>query len=148
MDFNDYLKERYEPQIKWYDAKSVYNHRMFKLYQGLIIIGASSVPVLSATLDGSLRWITVIVSSLVAILIGLLNLLKYQEKWIRHRASCEKLKREKYYHLLGVLDYSNLPPEARQQKFVERVEQVIADEQIEWVREHGRRADNFENLVQ
>lgn len=143
MSLEEYITTRYEPQILWYNKKANYNHRMYQLYQSTIIIGATVMPVLSANLVGQYRWISVVVSSLLAILIGLLNLFKYQEKWIRHRAFCEKLKRERFYLESGAQEYITLPEAEKLKRFVERVEQLIESEQSDWVKEHGKKEEVY-----
>ena len=35
-DFDKYIKERYEDQVKWYDKKSMHNQKWAKRYQVLI----------------------------------------------------------------------------------------------------------------
>jgi aminoglycoside phosphotransferase len=72
---------------------------------------------------------------------------KYQEKWIRHRSACERLKRERYRFELGVVDYCDLDEQQRQRKFVETIEQIIENEQGDWVKEHGRQ-DPFPPVLQ
>jgi uncharacterized protein DUF4231 len=147
FDFERYVQERYRAQLAWYDKKSLHNHRMFNLFQGLVVACAAVLPVLSADLIGEYRWITVGISTVLAVMIGLLNLFKYQEKWIRQRSSCERLKREWYYYAAGVHDYATLSSPERQHLFVERTERLIEGEQIEWQKEHGYRADELVHLL-
>lgn len=37
-EIQNYMKERYENQVTWYDNKSQYNKKMFMNYQNIIII--------------------------------------------------------------------------------------------------------------
>ena len=159
MMFQEYLDQRYTPQLRWYDAKSLYNHRMYMIYQTAIVLCATINPVLAAYLEGrsqgylasghdctlasSHGWLTVAISTIVAILVGLHNILKYQEKWLRQRSSCERLKREFYCYELGAGGYDSLSEENRQKLFVDRAETIVAEEQTDWIKEHGKKADIY-----
>ena len=131
--FRRYFETRYMPQIVWYDGKANLNHRNFLLMQGAIIVGAAVTPVLTSSLGQELRWIATSVSTIVAVLIGLLNLLRYQEKWLRHRTFGELLKREQHYFIHGIGEYADRSAQERRRLFVQRVEETVAAEQSQWV---------------
>jgi dipeptide/tripeptide permease len=137
-DFQKYLTERYRFQVDWYDRKAIANHTRFNVLQGAIIIGSISAPILTTYFKDQWRWIPVCVSAAVSVLISCLAFLKYQEKWIRHRSTCEKLKREYYYYIASLYHYIGLDDAQRQAKFVQVVESIVANEQIEWLGEHAK----------
>ena len=47
MEQDEYLKNRLDDQIDWYDRKSVQNQKWFKRLQVISIIAAASIPFLS-----------------------------------------------------------------------------------------------------
>ena len=47
MTTNNYLTDRVDDQIDWYDKKSSWNQRMFKQLQILQIVAAASIPFLT-----------------------------------------------------------------------------------------------------
>jgi Protein of unknown function (DUF4231) len=131
--FDLYLAERYLPQVEWYVKKANANHRRYLLMQSAIIVGSTLVPVLTANFTEKWVWLPVSVSTAVAILIGLLSLLQYQEKWMRHRAYGERLKREHFYFTHQIDAYEDLPADQRRRRFVRRVEELIDEEQVAWI---------------
>jgi hypothetical protein len=56
-DFQKYLKERYEDQIKWYDKKSAWNQKLYRYFQCSVIILAAITPVLVAIPCDKIRWL-------------------------------------------------------------------------------------------
>ena len=49
MDINEYISTRLDPQIEWYDKKSVHAQRRYKQFQVAEIILAAFIPLLSGT---------------------------------------------------------------------------------------------------
>lgn len=47
--FENYLEERYYPQIKWYDTKAIPNQKIYKIIQWIVIILAAVTPVPETT---------------------------------------------------------------------------------------------------
>ena len=45
-NFNKYLEERYNNQVKWYDEKSKLNQKIYKFLQWIIIILTAITPIL------------------------------------------------------------------------------------------------------
>lgn len=144
MDINEYILQRVDFQINWYNVKSIYNHKMFNLLQGSIVAGAIITPIVSGFIACEYKWVTTVLGGILAVAIGILNLLKYQEKWLRQRAACEMLKREKYLYQNGASSYTNLAQIEKEQKFVERIESLIELEQDRWIQEHGYKIDGFQ----
>lgn len=130
MSLDDYIKNRLEEQINWYDTKSIKAQKMYKLLQTFEIIIATLIPFLSGFVEK--HWIiSIIVSflgSLVVIIASLLKLGKYHENWLQYRQTCELLKHEKYLFLTGTNPYE----ERSFQLLVERVESIISAENINW----------------
>ena len=94
----DYLKERLEDQIKWYDRKSSINQKMYKRLQLVTIVTAACIPFLTGYLSEETIYLKYLVGALgvlVVILTGINNVYKYQENWTAYRTTCESLQHEK-----------------------------------------------------
>lgn len=129
--FEEYLKDRYYPQIDWYDHKSVRNQKIYKVLQWGLIILAAVTPVLVVSGGNWERWSAVVISSLVAIGTASLKTFKYQENWINYRTTCETLRKEIHYFKARVDEYRNC--EDPMALFVERVEALISRENTLWI---------------
>lgn len=131
LDFEDYLKNRYYDQIKWYSSKSQHNQKMYKRFQAIVTIFSVLTPILLVIEGELLRWIAIISSVIVAIGTSLVKMFKYQENWINYRTTCETLKKEIHYYDAKLYDYANAEdPEAL---FVNRVESLISRENTLWL---------------
>ena len=129
QDFEKYLKERYYPQIDWYDKKAVQNkHKYTMLQWGLIILSAITPIIIALDL---VKPIPIIISSFVAILTTGIKTFKFQENWINYRTTCETLKKEIHFYSAGTDDYANIKD--KEAKFVERVESLISRENTLWL---------------
>jgi len=125
--FENYKKERYEPQVKWYDEKSISNKKWNNILQILVIVIAAILPV-SAVLE--YKWPTVILAAIVAIGTGILKYCKFEEHWHNYRTTCETLRKEKYYYEAKIGEYKDsAEPE---ELFVERVEALISQAHTKW----------------
>ncbi|MCO6541594.1 MAG: DUF4231 domain-containing protein [Lactobacillus sp.] len=133
MKSEDYIKERLEDQIQWYDIKSSKQKKYYYFLHGLQIVLSASIPVMIG-FASKLKWILMIVSiigGLITIIEGLTSMTKFHEKWIQYRQICEALKREKYMYknAAGVYDDSNADLE---KTLVQRCESIISSENTNW----------------
>ncbi|MEW6608769.1 MAG: DUF4231 domain-containing protein [bacterium] len=131
--FQEYLKERYENQIAWYDQKAIWNQKRYKIFQWSVIVLSAITPILVVIAVGGewQRWTAVVVSALVAIGTTALKTFKYQENWINYRTTCETLRKEIYYYQAGIQGYED--SEDREALFIERVESLISRENTLWI---------------
>jgi hypothetical protein len=140
MGNQEYLENRLEDQILWYDDKAVWNQKWFKRLQVIVIAAGALVPFISGLAPGEDLWGKVLVGSLGVVIVALtavLGLYKFQENWIQYRITSESLKREKHIFLAGVEPYAggdafNL--------LVERVESLISSEHTNWVSQGAAKA--------
>jgi hypothetical protein len=134
--FSQYLKDRYEDQIDWYDRKAARNQTIYRWMQWTLIVLAAITPIL-IELDlkplGWLQWAT-LTSAIVAILTAGMKTFKYQENWINYRTTCETLRKERYFYDAGLGDYGT--EKDKEAIFVERVESLISRENTMWVSTH------------
>lgn len=126
-DFDKYLVERYDRQVKWYDKKSTLNKRLADIFQISIIFLAAITPVLAAL---ELKWPTIVSSSLIAAVSGIFRYCKFDELWHNYRTICETLRKEKNFYDFKINDYQDA--ENPEKVFIERVEHLISQENTEW----------------
>lgn len=130
-EFQNYLMDRYEDQINWYDRKSARNQKVYRDLQLSVIVLSAITPVLVAIVPEATRWPAVFIAALVAIGTTMLKTFKYQENWINYRTTCETLRKEIHFYKAGVADYKD--SEDREALFVERVESLISRENTMWL---------------
>jgi uncharacterized metal-binding protein len=132
MDEDQYLSERLEDQIDWYDRKSQWNQWWYKRLQVFQITAAASVPFLAGYVTDETAYIKIIVGLLgllVAVTTSCVTLFKFQENWLEYRATSESLRHEKYLFLTKAEPY-NVGDAF--QLLVERVETFISKENAKW----------------
>lgn len=129
MTEEEYIKERLEDQIKWYDDKSQRCQKYFKRLRGTVIVLGALIPTLGAF--SAPVYMMSIAGSLIVIIEGFLSFNKYHEQWIEYRSICETLKHEKFmfYTQTGVYHQKN---ENLFKLLVERVESIISKETVNW----------------
>ena len=131
MTPDEYINERVDDQIGWYDQKSQRAQRWFKKVRAVEIIVAGTIP-LFAGFGGGSTWSVIVVGVLgavVAILASLLSLNQFQENWIEYRTTCESLRHEKYLFLTNAEPYNEEDPFGL---FVQRIESLISKENSAW----------------
>lgn len=134
MNQDEYLKERLDDQIDWYDQKSILNQRLFKRLQVAAILASSTIPFLSGWITGTAILLKLSVGALglmVATISAFLVVYKFQENWLGYRTTCESLKHEKYLFLTKCEPYTQGDPF---KLLVERAESMISKENTDWSR--------------
>jgi hypothetical protein len=132
MSPEEYIKQRLNDQIDWYDRKSGTNQRWFRRLRFAEIVAAAIIPFLSGFASHSLP-IKIAIGALgvvVAVIASLLGLLQLQEHWIKYRATAESLRTEKFLFL------SQTDPYVGDNSFhllVQRVEALLSKENSEWM---------------
>lgn len=132
MNQEDYIKQRLQDQIDWYDRKSKLNQNWFKRLQVISIIASGSIPFLTGYITDSTGGVKVLVGSLglvVAVITSVLGLFKFQENWLAYRTTSETLKHEKFLFI------TNSEPYDQEESFkllVQRVEGLISKENSSW----------------
>jgi len=131
MNQDEYLKDRLVEQFKWYDNKSVFFKKRFKLIRTLEIIFAALIPLLSAIpVDTDLLKLVIAgLGTAIVILAGINGMNKYQELWISYRTTAETLKHHEYLFETQCLPYDK---EDAFSRLVENVEGIISREHSSW----------------
>jgi hypothetical protein len=121
--------ERLEDQIGWYDRKSGHNQRWFKRLKVAQIVTAAAIPVMAGA--SAPAWLVGGAGALIVVLEGLQQLMQYQQNWSAYRATCERLKHERFLFQAGAGPYATSPqPEAL---LAERIEGLVSQEHAAWV---------------
>src|SRR6266480_2737979 len=127
----EYIEQRLNDQIVWYDRKSSTNQSWFKRLRFAEIVAAATIPFLSGFAGDSLR-IKIAIGALgvfVAVIASLLGLLHLQEHWIEYRATAESLRRGKFLFLTQTEPYNK---DDAFHLLVQRVEALLSKENAEW----------------
>lgn len=132
MNQEEYLKERLEGQIDWYDKKSIKNQNWFKRLQVIVIVASATIPFLSGFMDETTLYLKIVMGLLgltIAAATAILGLYQFQENWLEYRTTCETLRHENYLFLTGAAPYDEEEPFLL---LVERVEGLISKENTNW----------------
>ena len=128
----DYLKDRLDDQIDWYDRKSLSNQKWYKWLRIIEIIAAASIPFVAGYMSDGTLWPKVsagVLGLIVAIITAIVGLYNFQEHWVEYRTTCESLKHEKFLYLTKTEPYNIEEPFPL---FVKRVESLISTENTKW----------------
>jgi hypothetical protein len=129
MTPQEYIEQRLNDQQTWLSNKSGQNKKRYITIQSTLIVLASLVTLVSVFDFPELKYITALIGALIAILTGIQSLNKYQDHWIEYRTTAESLKREYF------LFETKCDPYNTRDSFpvlVERVEQILANENLNW----------------
>jgi hypothetical protein len=134
--FEEYLNNRYQKEIKYYDDQACRNKLYYYGFSFLSIILSSITSVFLYLIDIYLiipfRIYAFITSTIVSLTLALISLFNFHEKWMNYRTTCESLKKELHYYNAKLGDYSiSTDPEAL---FIERVEEQLSKEHTRWLR--------------
>lgn len=132
MNQEEYVNERLQDQIEWYDRKSQWNQKSFKRLQVFQLVAAATIPFLSGYIEPGGFWVKFSVGFLGLSIAGagaVAGLYKFQENWIEYRTTCEALRHEKYLFLTKTEPYDTEKPF---ELLVKRVESQISKENSNW----------------
>lgn len=143
-EFDQYVKDRYEDQIGWYDRKSTKYKKLYLRFQSVVVVLALAAPVLVALEQNIVygKWITVVVAALAAIGTAMLKTFKFQETWLTYRTTCETLRKEIHYYQWELGEYSVADPRRRMQVFVNRVESLLSQENTQWLSTQSKKDES------
>lgn len=134
MEVDEYMRDRVEDQITWYDEKSLKNQRVFKRLRLVEMVAAASIPLLVAFIDPERPSVALAIGVLgagIAVLAGVFGLHQFEQHWVDYRTTCESLKKEKYLFLTNAEPFDQEPAE-NYQLLVQRVETLVSKENTNW----------------
>ncbi len=138
-----YISERLDDQISWYEKKSTHNKLRFRICQLIVIVASAVIPIinLGIPLAGGAGeaggdshnyllalGITAILGGVITIVTALSQMDTYFETWVLYRTTAEALKRERFLYINNAADYSNLMDTVKNKLLVERVEAMLSSE--------------------
>lgn len=130
MTPDEYIADRVEGQIAWYDRKSRLNKRGFVILQIITLVASASIPVFSIfSGDMWARLVVAVLGSATAVTTGFVSLYQFREHWIEYRTTAESLKHEKYMFQTKTGPYSG---DDAFSLLVERVEALVSQENTMW----------------
>ena len=132
-NIDEYLENRVQKQIDWYDKKSIDCQRKYKNFQIIEIIIAAFIPLLSGytTNNSIIALIIGICGAVIAIIESITKLNKYHENWVQYRTTCELLRYQKQLFITKSAPY-NTAEETIENVFVRNIETIISSENNKW----------------
>lgn len=138
LDLDDpqkaYLNDRVVNQLAWFERKSKRNQKLQRWYRITALAGGLLLPVLiNETASNSADWIryvSIAVSLIVGMAVGLESFLRPGEKWLQYRQTAERLRSEwwMYANLAGPIYVEFTSHEVAFRPLVERVESIVSDD--------------------
>ncbi len=132
MNEEQFLKERLDDQISWYDRKSQFNQSCYKTLRVGEIIAAAAIPFLAGYISDKNPGVQFVVGFLglfIAVIASVISLYQFQENWVEYRTTCESLQHEKYLFLTKTEPYNVDQPFSL---LVRRVESLVSSENTKW----------------
>ncbi len=130
----EYLKIRIDDQIDWYNRKSKLNKNYNLRSKACIIICSALISAISGfSFDFSPTLKSILLGglgTLIAVLSGLSNLLKFSEKWAQYRTTAEALTQEKMLFCTLTGPYAGVKEPFK--ILVERTEALLSKESSSW----------------
>lgn len=128
----NYIEDRLDQQIKWYDTKSIYCQHWYKTLKIFEIVMAALIPIilLLSPECSYTKSTAAALGALISIVAAVNSLNNYQANWLRYRMACELLKQEKIFYLTASNVYDGAPDPCK--LLVLRVEDIISNEQSNW----------------
>lgn len=133
LEIKDYIRDRVDDQITWYDKKSQTAQKHYKRIQIIEIIASATIPIIVpyAQSGNAISILVAILGALIAILEVVCRLYKYHENWIQYRTTAELLKYHKNLFLTQSAPYNN-QEETVENVFVRNIEAIISSENNTW----------------
>jgi hypothetical protein len=128
----DYLQQRVDDQIAWYDRKSGLNKKLYIRMEIAAILLSVSIPLVTDFITAETPYIKSVVSFMgvaIAAITGIVSLMKYRDNWIEYRTTSEMLRHERFMYLTSVGAYQTRD---RFAVFVVAVEEILTKEINNW----------------
>ena len=109
MTQEEYIKDRLDDQINWYEKKSSFCQKKHKFWQVMKIVSALSIttislwapadlfksPVEGSTFSINLSHLIGVIGAFIVFIESFVKIFDYEKLWIQYRSTAERLKREK-----------------------------------------------------
>ena len=127
---DEYVEERVDPEINYYDRRSGQNKTCFHAASVLAIAASAAVPILAAA-DFE-RWVLAAAGGLAGVALSALALFKWQENWLQARGNAESLRKERALYQTRTGPYRDLEGNDLVEALVLRTEELISREHQVW----------------
>ena len=134
MESEQYIKERVNEKIDWYNANCIKNKFYYMSTKVVLTISAAIIPALTAYMDNNNIVIKIaigVLSVLMAILANLNSIFRFKENWIQYRNIRELLQIEKQLYLAEAGKYKT--SKDKDCLFVEVIEGLLKNENRQWL---------------
>lgn len=135
MQEQEYIINRLDNQIAWYDTKSQLNKSRFTALRTAELVVAATVPFVVGLITPDLmplKFLAQVLALLVVIIAGLISLYRFQELWFEYRTTSESLRHEKFLYETKAKPYDIDQPFPL---LVQRVEAQISRQHSVWLEE-------------
>jgi hypothetical protein len=134
MSPDDYMVNRVDDQIQWYDKKSQSAQWWFKRLSGVEVLSAAAIPLIAGFGNElsplfPVKLVVGVLGAMIVVISSFVSINQFQEKWIEYRTTCESLKHEKFLFLTKAEPYQN---NDAFNLFVQRIESLISKENSAW----------------
>ncbi len=150
MNADEYVLQRLDDQINWYDHKSQWNQRWYRRLRVVEFLAAALIPFLAGYVAKDSMYINLtigILGVLIAAITGITSLYSFQGNWIEYRTTCESLKHKKFLFLTKTEPYDT---EESFSCLVQHVETSISKENSDWSQsattEKGSKSNGYSGL--
>ena len=128
--WSEYLKDR----CLWYTKKAERNKLAYHVFTILATILPLIVTLITSIdgLNNWRKWVSAILSILVAICSFLVGHFRYLEHWTNYRSAIESILREMNQFASKAGTYKEVEDDVAVQLFAERIDVYIGDEQAKW----------------
>ncbi len=131
-DFDDFIENKFKPQLKWYGKKAQHSKTGYYFLQLPILVIAPITPIL-ALLGEAVLYLTVFLSALLAIFIGLQHFFRFKEHWVLYRNTKEVLEQEYDFFATKSIRYSPVKCKEPQELFLKRYHKIRDLEREQWL---------------
>lgn len=128
MTPEQYIAERVNPNIAWYDKAANANKEKYLRMRATTVICGALVPVLVNVTIPYISILTTVVSLIVVLLVSLESVYHYREQWTNYRSTEQNLRNEYFYFTTSSGPYANSNESDAYQAFVDRIEDIIEAE--------------------
>ena len=128
MNIDNYMKERVDEQIRWYEEKAQEAQKYYRVLKTAEIILAVLIPLMAGY--ATHRFIAFLIGlfgAAIVIIEMMSRLNKYHENWMQYRLTGETLRYQKNLFLTGSGPYSN-GAETMENVFVKNVEGILTSD--------------------
>jgi hypothetical protein len=133
MNEDEYLKNRVDNQIIWFDRKSIKNKKWFTRLKLIETVLALIIPFLTGFFTSEAYFLKISVGLfgvIISACLSINSLYKLQDNWIHYRTINELLKQEKYLFITKSGPYKE---DNAFTIFAERIESIMNRDNADWL---------------